>query len=167
MPRIKTDQPSANKPVLLFIPTASNGGFVPTTWGTIAEAPDFSIPTLGDVGVVLDPADASRELRAGSLFFETPLAVTNTTSAARWVEVQMLLQGVSGQAIPVAPQIIVPALETLYLPIQGLRLLKTDLASTGPGGRLQVRAEVGDALTILAAAAESEAEDHAPDTEAP
>ena len=167
MPRIQTDQPSSGKPLLLFIPAAVNSGFVNTTWQTLAEAPDFSIPASGDDGAVADPADADRELRPGEVFFEAPLAVRNTTATTRWVEVQMLLQGSNGQAIPVTPRVPVPGDETVYLPVQGLRVLKTDLANTQPGGRLQIRAEVGDALTIIGTAVELEAADHAPDTEAP
>ena len=167
MPRINTDQPSSGKPKLLFIPTASNSGFVNTTWQTLAEAPDFSIPASGDEGTIPDPADADRELRPGEVFIETPLAVTNTTATTRWIEAQMLLQGTSGQAIPLTARVPVPGGETVYLPIQGLRLLKTDLTNTEAGGRLQVQAEVNNALKVIGTAVELEAADHAPDTEAP
>ena len=216
MPRISTDQPSSGKPLQLFIPSA---GFVPTTWTTLAEAPDFSVPGSGDSGVVLDPADAGRELRPGEVFFESPLAVVNTTATTRWVELRILLQGNSGQAIPVTPQVPVPGGEAVYLPIQGLRVLKTSpnhvsataLTSTQngniyeivfagttdftllgaanntpgttftksggtgtgtgivaqPGGRLQIQAEVSDALKVIGSAVELEALTHAPDSEAP
>jgi hypothetical protein len=166
MPRIRTDQASSGKPLLLFVPAASNNGFVNTTWTTIAEAPDFSIPSSGDDGIVEDPADSGRELRPGEVFFETPLQAINNTSTSCWVELQMLLQGTSGQAIPVTPRIVVPANESVYLPVQGLRLLKTDLTNTQPGGRLQVQAEVNNAIKVIGTAVELEAQDHAPDTEA-
>jgi hypothetical protein len=169
MPRIKTDQPSSGKSLQLFIPTATNSGFVNTTWTTIVEAPDFSIPTSGDTGIVADPDDNARELRPGEVFFESPLQVINTTSTTRWVELQVLLQGSGGQAIPASPRVPVPANESVFLQLQGQRLLKTDLggtiASPIPGGRLQVRAEVGNALTLLGSAVEYEAPTHAPDTE--
>lgn len=165
MARINTDQPSSGKPLLLYIPSDTNSGFVNTTWTTIAEAPDFSIPASGDDGVTLDPSDSGRELRPGEVFFETPLQAINTTATTRWVELQMLLQGTSGQAIPVTPRVSVPAGESVYLPIQGLRLLKTDLSNTNPGGRLQVQAQVNNAIKIIGSAVELEALDHAPDTE--
>lgn len=167
MPRIKTDQPSSGKPVQLFIPSGTNSGFVDTTWFTLAEAPDFSVPGTGDAGAVLDPADAGRELRPGEVFFESPLAIVNTTATTRWVELQILLQGNSGQAIPVTPQIPVPGGEAVYLPIQGLRVLKTDLTNTQPGGRLQIQGEVNNALKVIGSAVELEALTHAPDSEAP
>lgn len=166
MPRINTDQPSSGKPLLLYIPSSSNSGFVNTSWTTIAEAPDFSIPVSGDDGTTVDPADSGRELRPGEVFFETPLQVINTTATICWVELQMLLQGTSGQAIPVTPRVSVPGGESVLLPVQGLRLLKTDLTNTQPGGRLQIQAEVNNALKVIGTAVELEAQDHAPDTEA-
>jgi hypothetical protein len=166
MPRINTDQPSSGKPLLLYIPSTVNSGFVNTTWTTIAEAPDFSIPASGDDGTTPDPADNGRELRPGEVFFEAPLQALNMSATTRWVELQMLLQGTSGQAIPVTPRVPVPAGESVYLAIQGLRLLKTDLTNTQPGGRLQVQAEVGNAIKVIGSAIELEALNHAPDTEA-
>jgi hypothetical protein len=166
MPRINTDQPSSGKPLLLYIPSSTNNGFVNTAWTTIAEAPDFSIPSSGDEGIVIDPADSGRELRPGEVFFETPLQCMNTTATSRWVELQMLLQGNSGQAIPLSPRVVVPAGESVYLAVQGLRLLKTDLTNTQPGGRLQIQAEVNNAIKVIGSAVELEAQTHAPDTEA-
>jgi hypothetical protein len=166
MPRINTDQPSSGKPLLLYIPSSTNSGFVNTTWTTIAEAPDFSIPSSGDEGIVIDPADSGRELRPGEVFFETPLQCMNNTATSRWVELQMLLQGNSGQAIPLSPRVVVPAGESVYLAVQGLRLLKTDLTNTQPGGRLQIQAEVNNAIKVIGSAVELEAQTHAPDTEA-
>jgi hypothetical protein len=116
--------------------------------------------------VVLDPADSGRELRPGEVFFESPLVCVNTTATTRWIELRILLQGNSGQAIPVTPRVPVPASEAIYLPIQGLRILKADLTNTQPGGRLQVQAEVSDAIKVFGSAVELEALTHAPDSEA-
>lgn len=160
MARIRTDQPSSGKPLQLFIAAS---GFVPSTFTTIAEAPDFSVPGTGDAGVTLDPADSSRELRPGEVFIEAPLACLNNDTVTRWVELQLLTQG--GQTIPWSPQISVPAKEAIYVPIQGLRLLKTDFAA-GNGDRLQIRASTGSAIKIMGSAVELEALTHAPDSEA-
>lgn len=166
MPRIRTDQPSSGKPLLLFIPASTNSGFIGASWTTLAEAPDFSIPALGDSDSVVDPADPDRELRPGEVFIETPLQVINTTTTTRWVEIRVLLQGANGQALPASPRVPVPGSESVFLITQGLRLLKTDLSNTEPGGRLQIQAEVGNALRVLGVATELEAQDHAPDSEA-
>jgi hypothetical protein len=171
MPRIRTDAISSGRPLQLFIPSGTNSGLVNTTWTTIAEAPDFSVPTTSGTGVVADPDDIDRELRPGEIFFETPLQVINSTASTRWVELQIVLQGPSGQAIPASPRVPVPANDSIYLQLQGQRVLKTDLGGTiaSPmlGGRLQIRAEVGNALSILGNAIELEYQTHAPDTEAP
>ena len=113
--------------------------------------------------MVVDPGDSSRVLAPGEVAFRAPLAVTNTTSTTRWVQLQVLLE--SGDAIPLTNQVPVPAQETLYLPIQGQRLVKYNFAAAN-GGRLQVRAEAGNALKDYGVASEGGAADHAPDSEA-
>ena len=160
MARIRTDQPSSGRPMQLFIPSA---GFVPSSFTSIAEAPDFSVPGTGDSGVTLDPADASRELRPGEVFLEAPLTCINTDTVVRWVELQILTQ--TQHAVPLIPQISIPPKEAIYLPIQGLRLLKT-LFSAPSGDRLQIRASMGSAIKIMGSAVELEALTHAPDSEA-
>lgn len=159
MTRIRTDQASSGKPLQLLIPSS---GFVPSTFTTIAEAPDFSIPGTGDSGVVLDPADPSRELRPGEIFLEAPLTCINTDTVTRWVELQMLTQ--SNQTVPWTPQIPIPPKEAIYVPIQGLRLLKTNFALSN-GDRLQIRASIGGSIKIMGSAVELEALTHAPDSE--
>jgi hypothetical protein len=160
MPRIRTDQPSSGKPLQLLIPSA---GFVPNSWTTLAEAPDYSIPGTGDTGVTLDPVDSGRELRPGEVFLEAPLTCINTDTSARWVELQIFTQ--TNHAVPVTPQISIPPKESVYLPIQGLRLLKTSFAASN-GDRLQIRASVGSSIKIIGSAVELEALTHAPDSEA-
>ncbi len=158
--RIRTDQASSGKPLQLFIPAS---GFVPSIFTTIAEAPDFSIPGTGDTGVTLDPTDSSRELRPGEIFIEAPLACINTDTVTRWVELQLLTQ--SNYAVPWSPQISIPPKEAIYVPIQGLRLLKTNFGAPN-GDRLQIRASIGSAIKIMGSAVELEALTHAPDSEA-
>lgn len=160
MTRIRTDQPSSGKPLQLFI---ASSGFVPTTFTTLAEAPDFSVPGSGDTGVTLDPADSGRELRPGEVFLEAPLTAINTDTTIRWIELQILTQ--AGNAVPITPQVNIPPKEALYLPIQGLRLLKTVFTATN-GDRLQVRASNGSSIKVIGSAVELEALTHAPDSEA-
>jgi hypothetical protein len=160
MPRIRTDQPSSGKPLQLLI---SSAGFVPNTFTTLAEAPDYSIPGTGDTGMTLDPADTGRELRPGEVFLEAPLTCINTDTTTRWVELQILTQ--SNHAVPVTPQISIPPKESVYLPIQGLRLLKTTFSAAN-GDRLQIRASNGSSIKIIGSAVELEALTHAPDSEA-
>jgi hypothetical protein len=163
MARINTDLPSSGKPIQIFIPPATNSGFVNTSWFTILEAPDFSVPGTGDTGATPDPLDSSRELRPGEVFLETPLAVSNTTSTSHSVEVQVVLQGGS-TTVPLIIPTLVPAGETIYLPIQGLRLLKTNFAAAN-GDRIQIRSSNAASLKIFGSASELGAADHAPDTD--
>jgi hypothetical protein len=160
MTRIRTDQPSSGKPLQLYIPSS---GFVPSTFTTIAEAPDFSVPGTGDSGVTLDPADSSRELRPGEVFIEAPLTCINNDITTRWVELQILTQ--TNHTISCSPQISIPPKEAIYIPIQGLRLLKTNFGVSN-GDRLQIRASIAGAIKIIGSAVELEALTHAPDSEA-
>jgi hypothetical protein len=161
MPRIRTDQPSSGRPLRLVYPS---NGFVPDTWTTIVEAPDFSVPGTGDTGVTLDPADPDRELRPGEVFFETPLTVVNLGSVTRWIEVRLVTQ--NNTIHPLTPnQLKVPANEAIYVPIQGLRLLKTNFTAI-EGDALQMRASTGSSIKIIGSAVELEALTHAPDSEA-
>ena len=162
MPRIITDQPASGKPLQLFVPSTINSGFVNTSWYSLVEAPDFSIPTSGDDGSVVDPNDSSRELRPGEVFLETPLGVTNNTLTTQTVELQVQLS--SGQEVPLCAPIAVPFGETIYVPIQGQRLLKTDFDAIS-GDRLRIRSSSANSLTVFGSAAELGAQDHAPDTE--
>jgi hypothetical protein len=75
------------------------------------------------------------------------------------------MQGATGDTIVIAPQIPVPANAAIQIPVQGLRLLKTDFTATN-GGRLQVRAEVADAIRVYGSAVELEALTHQPNTDA-
>lgn len=165
MPRIRTDQPSSGKSTLVLIPATTNGGFVNTSWTTIAEAPDFSIPNTGGSGIVPDPSDVNRELRPGEVFIETQLLVTNVTGSTSWVQIQIKLEGTSGQEIPLSTQVPVAGGQTIILDGRGIVLLKTNLTNTEPGGRLQIRAQTNNALIVAGAATEREAPQHAPDTE--
>lgn len=161
--RITTDQPSSGKPLQLRIPLSVNSGYVSTSPTVIAEAPDFSIPGTGQSGVTLDPLDSSRELRPGEIFFESPLYVHNTDVDPCEVYVGIVPED-SSTEVPLFV-VDVPPAETVLIPIQGLRLLKTDYDATD-GDRLVVSAERNAELRIHGSASESAAPEHAPDSEA-
>jgi hypothetical protein len=101
MPRIYTDQPSDGSPLNIFVPAAVNGGFVNTDWTEIAEAPDFSIPSTGKAGAVIQFGDSGREIRPGELYIESPLIAYNYTGTPRWVQLEMALP-TSGAAFDTA-----------------------------------------------------------------
>lgn len=160
--RITTDQPSSGKPVQLRIPLTTNNGFVDTTEIVLAEAPDFSIPGSGDPGVTLDPADNSRELVPGEIFFETPLYVHNIDDEGHTIGVEILPE--DGSTAVLLFSEVVPPGETILVPIQGLRLLKTDFSATN-GEQLLVTSDVDDALRVHGSASEAAAATHAPNTD--
>ena len=71
----------------------------------------------------------------------------------------------SATAIPLSGQVIVPANGSATIPIQGQRLLKTILFEpTSLAAKLQLRAEVGNAIRVVGSAVELEAGSHEPNT---
>lgn len=98
MPRIITDQPSSGKPLLIYVSAAVNGGFVDTAATELCEAPTFSVPATGEPGAVQDESNPDREVRAGEIFFESPIVASNFTGTNRWVRLEMILATV-GQAL--------------------------------------------------------------------
>lgn len=70
----------------------------------------------------------------------------------------------TGSTVVVAPQVTVPAYSCIQLPVQGLRLLKTNFNAPS-GGRLQVKAQFADTLKVYGSAVELEAGTHQPDTD--
>jgi hypothetical protein len=108
MPRIYTDQPSDGAPINVFVPATVNGGFVSTTWMELVEAPDFSVPSTGALGIVPDANIEGREIRGGETYFETPLTCYNSSNSPRWVQLEMVLPSIgalfeTGAFIPAGP----------------------------------------------------------------
>jgi hypothetical protein len=154
MPRITCKTPSSGRPLQI-----THVG-VPTSFTTIADAPDFSVPDPGQAFPVRDPNDATRAIRAGEVFLLTPLAVYNKTTTARWIEVQLVTE--AGVTVLSPGRVVVPALDTAYIAVQGRSLIKRSPSATAAanGDRLQVRADVASALDVWAAAEERLSAEH-------
>lgn len=154
--KIVTDQPQAKRRTLQHL--------IGSSLTAVVEAPYFSIPEQNiDTGIP-DPADASRELRAGEIFFATGIQIANTGATARTLTAEIV--GEDGTQTSLAPGIMVPGNDVLTL-APGLSIFKRNLNDpNAPGMRLRVQADEGGALTLTATVVEREALDHDPDTEA-
>jgi hypothetical protein len=151
MPRITCKSPASGKPLQI---AAVN---VPTTFTTLADAPDFSVPDPSQSFPTRDPLDSTRAIRPGEVFLLTPLSVHNKTTTARWVEVQLLTE--AGVTVLSPGRVTVPARDTVYIPVQGRSLVKR-VAAGANGDRLQIRAEAANALDVWAAAEERLSAEH-------
>jgi hypothetical protein len=153
--KILTDQPQTKRFTLQRLAT--------TSFTTLVEAPYFSVPLTDEDVAVEDPDDVDRELRAGEIFIASAIQVTNKTSTGRTIEI--VLEGEGGTDTVLAPAMMVPGNDVLYLP-PGISLFKRDLDDpTATADRLRVRASANSALEITVSVVEREAIDHAPDTE--
>lgn len=135
------------------------------SYADLVEPDYFSIPLEDEDTAVLDPADTSRELRPGEVFVKTPMWVTNETASSAQVYLRLVREG--GTQRVLVNGLIVPAGDTLFVPINGLSLFKRDLASpANAGDRLQAYASTTGALSVAFSYSMREAVEHAPDTEA-
>lgn len=150
MARITCRTPSTGKPIRIILPS------VGTSFTTIAEAPDFSVPDSSNKFVTRDPFDGSRAIRPGEVFFLTPLAARNKDSATRWIEVQLLTE--DGFTISFG-RVEVPAGDTAYIPLQGRSLFKRDFNSLN-GDRIQIRCEAVGVFDAWASGEEKLSNEH-------
>jgi hypothetical protein len=104
-----------------------------------------------------DPADGGRAIRPGEVFLLSALAVYNKTATARWVEVQLVTE--AGVTVLSPGRVTVPALDTVYIPVQGRSLTKRDPGGAN-GDRLQIRAESASALDAWLSAEERLSAEH-------
>ena len=152
MTRIKCKTPSTGRPVNFTISSLG------TSYTTMAEAPDFSVPDTGNVFPDRDPNDsANRAIRPGEIFFMTPLYARNKTALDCWVEVRLVTE--VGVAIDCPGRVNVPAYDTALIPIQGRSLIKR-VAANGAGDRLQARAQASAALDLWASGEEKPTSEH-------
>lgn len=151
MPRIECKTVSPGKAVNVVL---ANVG---TSFTTIAEAPDFSLDDPNNVFSPRDPGDSTRAIRPGEVAFITPLLARNKTTTARWIETRFISE--AGVTIEVPGRMLVPANETVAIPVQGRSLLKRTAANAN-GDRLQVRAELSNVFDVWAAAEERLSAEH-------
>ena len=156
MARITCKTPSTGKAIL--ISTAN----VATSFTTIAEAPDFSVPDASQNYTVRDPVDPTRAIRPGEIFFVTPLAVKNKSANLVWIEVILKTEARADGTPSVDVNFgkaFIPPDDTLFFPVQGRSLFKRNAASSN-GDRLQIRAESANTFDIWAAAEEKLSAEH-------
>lgn len=155
MSRIKCRTPSTGKPLSI---TFEN---VPSSFTTIAEAPDFSLPDASGAlasqpEFIQDPLDSTRTIRPGEVFFLTPLSAKNKDSVTRWIETQLLRE--DGSVINFG-RVEVRSGDTAFIPLQGRSLFKRD-ASAVSGDRIQIRAETESSFDVWASAEEKLTAEH-------
>jgi hypothetical protein len=149
--RITCRTPSTGKPLNISLNNVS------TSYVTIAEAPDFSVPdAANNFPNSKDPLDPTRAIKPGEVFFLTPMAARNKSANTAWIETQMYTE--SNVSINFG-RVSVPAGDTVYIPLQGRSLLKRNLASAN-GDMIQVRSETANTFDIWLTAEEKLSSEH-------
>ena len=150
MARITCKTPSTGKAIILSYAN------VTTTYTTLAEAPDFSLPDPSLNYSTRDPSSAARAIRPGEIFFVTPLSAKNKSGNTVWIEVQLLTE--ANNAIDFGRASVPPG-DTVFIPIQGRSLFKRSAGGTS-GDRLQVRAQANNVFDVWGAAEEKLSAEH-------
>ena len=150
MARITCKTPSTGKSIIVSQANVS------TTFTTIAEAPDFSVPDPSENYTTRDLVDNNRAIRPGEVFFVTPLAAKNKSGSVQWIEIQLYTE--ANSAIEFG-RLDVPPGDTAFIPIQGRSLFKRD-ANGVNGDRIQVRAQSNNVFDVWAAAEEKLSAEH-------
>jgi hypothetical protein len=162
--------------IRVYCKTPSTGKFInyfnnniaasSTTWTTIAEAPDFSVPDARRLYKDRDPTNtAARGIRAGEIFFMTPVFVKNTTlQTLATIQVRILPEGTYADATAEnlaaigCPGIMtIPGNDTGMVPVQGRSLFKRNYLSAN-GDRLQIKSDV--AIQLWATGEEKASSEH-------
>lgn len=149
--RIKCKTPSTGRPMNF---TASG---ISQDWMILAEAPDFSIPDASNTFSERDPSDTNRAIRAGEIFFLTPIFAHNKSNTDCWIETRLVLE--NGDSIACPGRMYVPAGDTALVPVQGRSLIKR-LADNNSGDTLQVRAQISNAIDLWVTAEEKPSAEH-------
>lgn len=150
MARITCRTPSTGK--ALRIAQAN----VATSYTSISEAPDFSVPDASETYPIRDPGDASRAIRPGEIFFLTPISAKNKGNVTAYIDTRLLTE--ANVAIELG-RVEVPAGDTAFIPIQGRSLFKRD-ANAAYGDRLQVSSEFANTFDVWASAEEKLSAEH-------
>lgn len=150
MSRITCKTPSTGKAILVSL---ANVG---TSYTTIAEAPDFSVPDPSQNYTTRDPLDSTRAIRPGEIFFVTPLAAKNKSSDIVWIEA--ILYTEANETIQFG-RVSVPPGDTAFFPIQGRSLFKRNANGTN-GDRLQIRSQTANVFDVWAGAEEKLSAEH-------
>jgi hypothetical protein len=150
MARIKCRTPSTGKSLSIYVSNVS------TSYTTVVEAPDFSVPDAAGNFPVRDPLDTTRTIKPGEVFFLTPMSAKNKSANTAWIETALYTE--ANVSIELG-RISVPAGDTVFVPLQGRSLLKRD-ANTATGDVIQVRAQTANTFDIWVTAEEKLSSEH-------
>lgn len=150
MARITCKTPSTGRSITIALVDVSN------TYTVIAEAPDFSVPDPSESFPNRDPADDSRAIKPGEIFFITPIAAKNKSATTTWIEVRLVTES---NTVVDFGRARVPANDTVFIPVQGRSLFKRD-PNSNVGDVLEIRAQTSGVFDVWAAAEEKLSSEH-------
>ena len=148
MARIKCKVPSTGYTKNYTSCTRADGTTTQTLiyneWVTLMEAPDYSVPDTRLIYSTRDPNDTGRAIRPGETFIMTPIFARNTSETEAFeIYVELLLEYAT-VGIPCPGKMIIPAGDTVMIPVQGRSLLKRNANGFSTyGDRIRLKAGNG------------------------
>lgn len=152
MPRITCRTPSTGRSLRLVYKDVPSSSYV-----TLVEAPDFSVPDTSIKFAQRDSADETRAIRPGEIFFLTPMAAKNKDVATRWIDTRLVTE--DGVVIELG-RVEVPAGDTAFIPLQGRSILKRTPAAAQSGDKIEMISEVDSAFDVWVSAEEKLSSEH-------
>lgn len=123
-----------------FPPSAAPQGAsldVTTSWQTLIEPANFSVPVSGQ-------ATVATEIQPGAAEIISPLMIANTTATGRTVSVRITRS--NGDVAFILSEVEVAAKDLLLVPLNGQVLLNGSGTTNGTGDKLEILAEANDAI---------------------
>lgn len=147
MARIKCKVPSTGYTKNYTYCTRADGTTTTQTliyneWVTLMEAPDYSVPDTRLIYPRRDPNDNGRAIRPGETFIMTPIFARNTSETESFeIYIELLLEYAT-VGIPCPGKMIIPAGDTVLIPVQGRSLLKRNMKDefSTYGDRIRLKA---------------------------
>lgn len=154
--RIKCKTPSTGRPVNFYVTQLA------TTWTTVVQAPDFSVPDTSNVYPNRDPDDITRAIRPGEIFMLTPVfARNNSSTLSVYVETRLVIINSNGTETYIAcpGKQTIPVGDTALVPLQGRSILKR-YPSSITGDRIEMRASVAGVIDVWGSGEEKLSAEH-------
>jgi hypothetical protein len=122
------------------------------------EAPDYSVPDTRLIYTARDPSDSSRAIRPGETFIMTPIFARNNSDTDQYeISTELVLE--DGTIIPCPGKQLIPAGDTVMIPVQGRSLLKRNKDSAF-GDRLRIKANAPGVIYVWGSGEEKLSAEH-------
>jgi hypothetical protein len=151
MSRIKCRTPSTGKSINVYYAN------VPSSFITLVEAPDFSVPDPANTSLFQrDPSDSTRAIKPGEIFFLTPMYAKNKSGGSTSIDVKLKAEDNTNVEITT---VTILSGDTVLVPLQGRSLTKRN-ASSSNGDMIFIKASDANTVDVWISVEEKLSSEH-------